>query len=55
LERLGPTVVYRLVKQRQPEAGWNLLWALAAALSDRDWRDLTVEEKGRLQREVEED
>jgi len=32
LERLGPVVVYRLVKQRQPKTSLHLLWALAAGL-----------------------
>jgi hypothetical protein len=32
LERLGPVVAYRLVKQRQSKAGLNLLWALAAGI-----------------------
>ena len=32
LERLGPIVVYRIVKRRQAEASRNLLWALAAGL-----------------------
>jgi hypothetical protein len=52
LERLGPVLVYRLVKQRQPRANLNLLWALAAALVDRDWRDLSPAEKERLRSEA---
>ena len=28
LERLGPVAAYRLVKQRQPKASLNLLWAM---------------------------
>ena len=55
LERLGPALVYRLVKQQQPLASLNLLWALAAALHDRDWRDLSAAEKQRLRQEAEED
>ncbi len=53
LERLGPAVAYRLVKQRQPNATLNLLWALAAGLDDRDWRDLSDSEKDTLRAEVE--
>lgn len=41
LERLGPVVAYRLVKQHQPKASLNLLWALAAGLKGQDWRELT--------------
>lgn len=55
LKRLGPVVVYRLVKQRQPNACLNLLWALAAGIQRKDWRELTVAEKEDLRREVNED
>ncbi len=53
LERLGPGPAYRLVKQRQPDASLNLLWALAAALKDIDWRQLTDAQKQQLQAELE--
>jgi hypothetical protein len=49
LERLGPAVAYGIVKQRQPKANLNLLWALAAGLQNRDWRELSEDEKARLQ------
>lgn len=52
LERIGPVAAYRLVEQQQPKASLNLLWALAAGLADRDWRDLTDEQKEKLRREV---
>ena len=39
---------FRLVKQRHPEASLNLLWAIAAGLEHRDWRDLTDQEKQHL-------
>ena len=55
LERLGPVLAYRLVKQRQPNASLNLLWAMAAGLSHRDWRELTDDEKEELLAEVEEE
>jgi DNA transformation protein and related proteins len=54
LERLGPVVAFRLVKQRQPRASLNLLWALAAGLKGKDWRELTEATKKRLRREAEE-
>lgn len=54
LERLGPVVAYRLVKQHQPKASLNLLWALAAGLKGKDWRELTEETKRRLRKEAEE-
>ena len=45
LRRLGPALAYRLVKQHRPDASRNLLWAMAAGLADRDWRELADEEK----------
>ncbi len=50
LERLGPVVAYRLVKQHQPKASLNLLWAMAAGLKGQDWRDLTEATKKRLRK-----
>jgi hypothetical protein len=55
LERIGHAAAYRRVRQQQAAAGANLLWVLAAGLLGRDWRELTVEEKDRLLRELEED
>ena len=55
LERLGPVVAFRLVKQRQPKASLNLLWAMAAGLKGMDWRELTEATKKRLRKEVEGD
>ena len=55
LERLGPAVAYRLVKQKQPKASLNLLWALAAGIIDCDWRELTESTKQRLCKEAEEE
>jgi len=45
LRRVGPTLAFQRVRQQQPQASLNLLWALAAGLADKDWRDLTTEEK----------
>jgi len=53
LERLGPVVAYRLVKQHQPKTSLNLLRATAAGLKGKDWRKLSEEEKGDLKRSVE--
>lgn len=52
LRRIGPAVAYRLVKQRQPSASLNLLWAMAAALAGKDWRDLTSAEKAGLLEQI---
>ena len=54
LERLGPVVAYRLVKQHQPKASLNLLWAMAAGLEGKDWRKLTEATKSQLRKEAEE-
>ena len=54
LEQMGPVVAYRLVKQRRPGASLNLLWAMAAALTDQDWRELSPQDKERLRREAKE-
>lgn len=54
LERLGPVLAFRLVKQHQPKASLNLLWAMAAGLKGMDWRKLSEEEKEDLKRSVEE-
>ena len=53
LRRLGPVLAYRLVKMRRPEVSKNLLWAMAAGISGRDWRELTSQEKVDLIAEVE--
>ena len=46
LQELGAVRAYLRVKQIRPKfASLNLLWALAAGLEDRDWRDLTQDEK----------
>jgi hypothetical protein len=55
LERLGPALAYRLVKQKQSKSNLNLLWAMAAGLLDRDWRQLTEDEKERLKGDAEEE
>jgi hypothetical protein len=53
LRRLSPAAVFRIVKQQQPKASLNLLWALVAGLADVDWRELTDEQKQSLRKEVE--
>jgi hypothetical protein len=55
LARLGPAVAYQLVRQKQPNVSLNLLWAMAAGLANRDWRELSQREKQKLLSEVEED
>ena len=52
LERLGSVAAFARVRRVQPRATLNLLWALEAALADRDWRTLSDETKERLKREL---
>jgi DNA transformation protein len=52
LESLGPVAAFRLVQKKRPEVSLNLLWAIVAGLSDRDWRDLSDEEKEALRRDM---
>jgi hypothetical protein len=42
------------VKQHQSKASLNLLWALAAGMKGKDWRELTEATKKRLRKEAEE-
>lgn len=55
LQRVGPLVAYRLVKQRQPRASLNLLWALTAGLKGKDWREISEATKQQLRREANEE
>ena len=52
LRQVGAVAAYELVRRRQPDCSLNLLWALAAGLDERDWRELTAEEKESLRREL---
>lgn len=53
LEELGAVRAYVRAKALRPkEASLNLLWALAAGLADRDWRELSADEKASLRAEV---
>ncbi|MGQ0486152.1 MAG: TfoX/Sxy family DNA transformation protein [Hyphomicrobiales bacterium] len=49
LRALGAVRAYLRVKSLRPKsASLNLLWAIAAGLEDRDWRELTAAEKDAL-------
>jgi len=54
LREVGPPAAYRRVAEHQPKTSLNLLWAIAAGLQDRDWRDLGDEEKNRLRQQLRE-
>lgn len=48
LREIGSVQAFQMVQRREPDCGLNLLWALTAGLEDRDWRELTDEEKSAL-------
>lgn len=52
LAQMGPVAAYFRVKQCQPLASVNLLWALAAALADKDLRDVSTRERQQLHDEL---
>jgi DNA transformation protein and related proteins len=53
LRKLGAVAAYARAKARHPDrVSLNLLWALAAGLDGRDWRDLTAAEKDRLKEDL---
>lgn len=54
LADIGPVKAYQKVKRREIRCGLNLLWALAAGLEGKDWRDLSEEEKEKLKAELDE-
>jgi hypothetical protein len=52
LQNCGPAAAYQLVKQKQPQASLQLLWAMAAGLSGKDWRVLSDDEKESLRSDL---
>lgn len=53
LKKVGVVAAYKRVKLMQgPRASLNLLWALAAALMNIDWRDLPPDIKTQLKTEL---
>ncbi|MEM1271953.1 MAG: TfoX/Sxy family protein [Bacteroidota bacterium] len=48
LEQFGPALAYAMVRDAGYGPGKNLLWAIAGALQDRHWLDLSSEEKADL-------
>jgi DNA transformation protein and related proteins len=52
LRRMGAVEAYRLVKDRQRRATMNLLYGLAAAIADCDWREIPEAEKRRLRKQL---
>ncbi|REK09100.1 MAG: hypothetical protein DWQ37_19805 [Planctomycetota bacterium] len=52
LERVGPAVAYRLVKQQHPGATLTWMWAMAAGLKGISLVELPEAEKERLRKEL---
>lgn len=48
LERLGAVKAYSIVKQVEPSASLNLLWALEGAISGLDWREVAKKQRTSL-------
>ena len=48
LERLGSVRAYSMVKQVEPNASLNLLWALEGAISGLHWREIAKEHRTSL-------
>ena len=48
LERLGSVKAYSMVKQVEPSASLNLLWALEGAISGLRWREVAKEHRTSL-------
>lgn len=49
LRHAGVILTYKMLKERYPRrVSLNLLWGLAAAERDMDWRDLTEADKQEL-------
>ena len=52
LKDVGPVFAYMQVRKRRPQVSRNLLWALAAGLQQRDWRELSDTEKADLLQQI---
>jgi hypothetical protein len=53
LRQIGPVGAFQLVRQKSPRTSINLLWAIAAALADIDWRKLPAHTKQQLRKDAE--
>jgi DNA transformation protein and related proteins len=53
LQRVGPVFAFQMVKSHYPRVSLNLLWAMAAGLKEKDWRDLDEKSKRKLLKEAE--
>ncbi|MFN5973404.1 MAG: TfoX/Sxy family DNA transformation protein [Planctomyces sp.] len=53
LRQIGPVGAFQLVRRKSPRTSINLLWAIAAALADIDWRKLPADTKRQLRKDAE--
>lgn len=53
LRQIGPVVAFLMVRRNSPRTSINLLWAIAAALADIDWRKLPPTTKQELRKAAE--
>ena len=53
LRLMGPVASFLAVRRTGARPSLNLLWALAGALSDRHWQDISAAEKTTLLAELE--
>ena len=54
LDRVGPVLAYRAVREIHGGVSLNLLYAMYGALNDIRWNELSVESKARLRRDADE-
>jgi DNA transformation protein and related proteins len=52
LRKFGPVLAWVAVQQAGQKPTRNLLWAIAAGLQNRDWRDLSNSERTALEMEL---
>ncbi len=52
LEHIGPVMAYRMVQDLGYGSSLNLLYAMAGALQDAHWADLSPDQKARLREAV---
>lgn len=53
LRRLGPDLVFRMLRESRIDASVNLLYAMAAGIDGRHWLDLSPAERDDLRRQIE--
>lgn len=54
LERVGPVLAYRALKDMRPNVSLNLLWAMHGAMTNQRWDRLSDEVREQLTRELDE-